>query len=371
MSSLFETTQINKMSLKNRFVRSATWEGLATEEGACTPALVKLMTDLADGGVGMIIPGHAYVQPEGQASPWQTGIYHDDLIDGLTEMTDSVHARGGRMVLQLAHAGRFALTHITGKPALALAASKGKAKSPQKVMTPEDFQQVTEAFGQAARRAKAAGFDGVQIHAAHGYLLSQALSPQFNRRTDAYGGSLKNRARFLLEVLERTREAVGPDYPVLVKMNSEDFLDSGLTLAESVQVGVMLQERGLDAIELSGGTLVSGELSPSRAGITSSDREAYFKEAAREFKKHVHIPLILVGGNRSHEVAERLIDEGYADYISMSRPFIREPGLINRWAAGDLRPATCLSDNQCFGPALAGEGIQCVVEKKLAEKGEG
>ncbi|MDZ7699163.1 MAG: NADH:flavin oxidoreductase [Deltaproteobacteria bacterium] len=368
MSILFETTQINTMRLKNRFVRSATWEGLATEEGACTPNLSKLMTALADGGVGLIISSHAYVQPEGQASPWQVGVYKDDLIEGLREMTDRVHSKGGCIVLQIAHAGRFAVTQLTRQPAWVLAASQKEVTPSQKVMTPDDIQAVVEAFGQAAGRAKMAGFDGVQIHAAHGYLLSQALSPNFNRRSDAYGGTLENRARFVLEVLDRVRREVGPEYPILVKMNSEDFLDPGLILEESVRVGEMLQKQGIDAIELSGGTLVSGQLSPSRSGITSEEKEAYFRDAARVFKKRIQVPLILVGGNRSFTMAERLVTDGFADYISMSRPFIREPGLINRWASGDLRPATCLSDNQCFGPAMAGEGIQCVVEKKLAEK---
>ncbi|MBW2616397.1 MAG: NADH:flavin oxidoreductase, partial [Deltaproteobacteria bacterium] len=216
--------------------------------------------------------------------------------------------------------------------------------------------------------AKEAGSDGVQIHAAHGYLLSQSLSPVFNKRSDAYGGSVENRARFLLEVLHGVQAAVGPDFPVLVKMNSQDFLESGLTLDDSLKIGTMLREEGIDAIELSGGTFVSGKLNPSRGGIKSEDKEAYFREAAKLFKENLSVPLILVGGNRSFQLAEQLVNEGYADYISMSRPLIREPDLIKRWESGDLRKAECLSDNQCFGPARAGEGIYCVTEKKQKEK---
>ena len=231
-------------------------------------------------------------------------------------------------------------------------------------MTVDDIQEIVLAFGEAASRAREAGFDGVQIHSAHGYLLSQFLSPAFNKRADEYGGSIENRARLLLEVLQHVRTHVGEDFPVLVKINSQDFLDGGLTPEDSLAVGGMLQEAGIDAIELSGGTIVSGKLSASRMGIKSEEKEAYFRDSARVFKEALRVPIIMVGGIRSFHLAERLVALGYTDYISMSRPFIREPDLIRRWAAGDLRKAACISDNQCFGPARAGEGIYCVVKKK-------
>lgn len=368
MPKLFERSEINGMKLSNRFVRSATWEGMAAEDGACTPKLMKLMVDLAVGGVGLIISSHAYVRKDGQAGPWQIGVYKDEFIDGFREMTQAVKEHGCRIVLQISHAGFFANPKLIGQKPLALSEVEGFSKSPRKVMSKEEIGNIVGAFGQAARRATEAGFDGVQIHAAHGYLLSQSLSPAFNKREDSYGGDLENRARFLMEVFRGVRSVVGSDFPVLVKMNSEDCLEGGLTLEDSVQFGVMLQEGGIDAIELSGGTFLSGKLSPSRSGITSGEREAYFRQAARVFKEKINIPLILVGGNRSIEMAEQLLNEGYADYISMSRPFIREPGLIKRWASGDLRRAACLSDNKCFGPAMAGQGIYCVVEKEEKAK---
>lgn len=368
MPKLFERSEINGMKLSNRFVRSATWEGMAAEDGACTPKLMKLMVDLAVGGVGLIISSHAYVRKDGQAGPWQIGVYKDEFIDGFREMTQAVKEHGCRIVLQISHAGFFANPKLIGQKPLALSEVEGFSKSPRKVMSKEEIGNIVGAFGQAARRATEAGFDGVQIHAAHGYLLSQSLSPAFNKREDSYGGDLENRARFLMEVFRGVRSVVGSDFPVLVKMNSEDCLEGGLTLEDSVQFGVMLQEGGIDAIELSGGTFLSGKLSPSRSGITSGEREAYFRQAARVFKEKINIPLILVGGNRSIEMAEQLLNEGYADYISMSRPFIREPGLIKRWASGDLRRAACLSDNKCFGPAMAGQGIHCVVEKEEKAK---
>lgn len=364
MPSLFEPTIIRGMSLSNRFVRSATWEGLATKDGATSPRLIELMGELAQGGVGLIITGHAYIRPEGQAGPWQLGIYKDEFIPGLQEMAKEVHQWGGRIVLQITHAGLFANLTLIKQDPIAPSLVEDFTKSPVKEMTIQDIKEVVEAFGQAAERATKAGFDGVQIHAAHGYLLSQFLSPLFNRRRDPYGGSFENRARALLEVLQRIRKDVGPDYPILVKMNSEDFLEGGLTLDESSEVGRMLCEAGIDAIELSGGTRFSGSLMPARKGIASEDKEAYFEEAAKVFKRKINVPLILVGGIRSYHVAERLVEEGVADYISMSRPLIREPGLINRWKSGDLRKATCISDNRCDDAARAGEGIYCVVEKR-------
>jgi 2,4-dienoyl-CoA reductase-like NADH-dependent reductase (Old Yellow Enzyme family) len=364
MTSLFEQTEINGMILFNRFVRSATWEGMAGEDGSVTPKLTECMTNLAKGGVGLIISSHAYVQRAGQAGPWQLGVYGDELIPGLKAMTDAVHKNNGRIVMQLAHAGFFANAKLTGQPPFAVSEVEGIAKAPRKELTAQDIIEIVLFFAAAAERAKKAGFDGVQIHAAHGYLLSQFLSPAFNRRTDIYGGAIENRAKALMDTLKAVRESVGKDYPVLVKMNSSDFMENGLSIEDSIKVGKMLEEGGIDAIELSGGVLTGGKLSPSRMGIHSEDKEAYFRQEAKAFRDNVNVPLILVGGNRSYNTAERLISEGTADYISMSRPLIREPGLINRWKSGDLTKAACLSDNQCFGPAMAGEGIYCVTEKK-------
>lgn len=364
MSKLFERTSIREMTLENRFVRSATWEGMADSDGGVTPELGDLMSELASGGVGLIITSHAYVRKEGQAGPRQLGIHQDALIPRLREMTQAVHSRGGRIVIQLAHAGIQAAHKLTGMEPLGPSAPRAEG-SPGRQMSIQEIQELLQAFGEAARRAMEAGFDGVQIHSAHGYLLSQFLSPYFNRREDQYGGPVENRARALIEVVGRVREMVGPQKPLLVKLNSEDFLEGGLTLEDSVQVGQMLAQAGVDAIEVSGGMRLSGpQYMPSRLGIKEERQEAYFRNAASAFKERVPVPIILVGGIRSFQVAERLVREGTADYISMSRPFIREPWLVNRWKSGDLRKAFCLSDNQCFGPAQAGEGIYCVVARR-------
>ena len=368
MSKLFEESTLKGMHLSNRFVRSATWEGMAANDGAVTPKLIETMNALAGGGVGLIISSHAYVRPEGQAGPWQLGVYKDELIPGLREMAASVHERGGRIVMQLSHAGHFAAESLIGKPPLAVSDFEGLAKSPRKEITARDIREIVSAFRDAAGRAKAAGFDGVQIHSAHGYLLNQFLSPAFNKRSDEYGGNASNRARIHLEVYRAIREVVGNDYPILIKMNCRDFVENGLSLDDSVLAAGLLADAGLDAIEVSGGLLTGGALRPSRSGINSEEKEAYFKEDLPAFRKAVSIPLILVGGIRSFEVAERLVDDAMADYISMSRPFIREPDLINRWKAGDHRKAECKSDNLCYEPGREGKGIYCVAMERERAK---
>ena len=365
MSKLFENSAINGMQLANRFVRSATWEGMAGEDGSITPALLSCMKQLAEGQVGLIISSFAFISPEGRAVPRQIGIYKDELIDGLKQMTETVHQQGGKIVLQMNHSGCSGDPKLIGQEPLGPSSGED---SPCREMTLEDINKLIDDFGSAAGRAVKAGFDGVQIHAAHGYLLNQFLSPLYNKRTDAYGGSVKARYGIINEILKKVRSLVGDGYPILIKLNSRDFLEGGLTLEDSLAVGKWLQKDGIDAIELSGGMLKAGKLGPSRMGIVSEEKEAYFLEEAKVFKEQIKVPLILVGGLRSLAVADKIIDRGFADYISMCRPFIREPGLIKRWKSGDMRKAACLSDNQCFGPARSGEGIYCVVEKKEREK---
>jgi 2,4-dienoyl-CoA reductase-like NADH-dependent reductase (Old Yellow Enzyme family) len=369
MSKLFEKTSIKNLTIPNRFVRSATWEGMANEDGACTQKLTDYMVQLVQGGVGLIISGHAYVRPEGQAGPRQLGVYDDDLIPGLAQMASAVHKAGGNIILQLAHAGCHANRELTGQEPLGPSIMTSKEGPLNREMTREDILSVIEAFGKAAARAERAGFDGVQIHAAHGYLLSQYLSPFYNKRNDEYGGSLENRMRIVLEVVESIKGGVSADFPVMIKMNAQDFIQGGMSANESIEVAAALDSTGIDAIELSGGTSLSGKLSPVRSGkLSSQDEEVFYGKEALKYKEKVSAPLMLVGGIRSFEVAERLVNEGTADYISLSRPLIREPGLVNRWRSGDLHKATCLSDNLCFRPAMAGEGMYCVVEKREREK---
>lgn len=369
MSALFEETHINGMKISNRFIRSATWEGMATEDGICTHRLVELMCGLAGGAVGLIITGHTYVRPEGQAATRQLGISSDAFLPALREMTDAVHRSGGKIVLQLAHGGLLSSRKLTGLQPIGPSVVGEISRSQRAAeMTVGDIHELVSAYGKAAVRARNAGFDGVQVHAAHGYLLSQFLSPFFNRRRDSYGGGVPGRARVVSDIIREIRKGAGVDFPLLVKLNSRDFIQGGLDLEASLETALILEDAGVDAVELSGGTLLSGELSPSRRGIQSARDEAYFRDAAEAFKAKLSIPLILVGGIRSFEVADDLVRRGVADYVSMSRPFIREPGLIRRWREGDRRPSACVSDNRCFKPALTGVGVYCVTDSDDREK---
>jgi 2,4-dienoyl-CoA reductase-like NADH-dependent reductase (Old Yellow Enzyme family) len=368
MSKMFEPSEINGLKLENRFVRSATWEGMAAEDGAATQKLIDLMAELARGGVGLIISSHTYVQKVGQASPAQLGIHNDDMIPVLQQMAEAVHTHRGKIVCQLTHAGFFGNAKLSGQTPVAPSNVEGIAKGARQELTKEDIQSIIAAFAAAAKRAQTAGFDGVQIHGAHGYLLSQFVSPMFNQRTDEYGGSIENRARMPLEVLQAIRKVVGSDYPVLIKVNCKEFTDNALVPEDFVQVGKMLADAGIDAIEVSGGLPISPKTKASQLGINKEEKEAYFQNEARTLRKETDVTLILVGGNRSFHVAERLVAEGVADYISMSRPLIREPHLINRWKAGDFTKSACVSDNMCFQPASEGKGIYCVTERSQKAK---
>ncbi len=367
MSKLFETTTINGMKLPNRFARSATWEGLAADDGTSTPELKDLYVDLAKGGVGLIITSHTYVRADGMGSPRQLGLSDDKFIPGLRELTDAIHRHNTPVAVELSHAGILSNEKVTEITPVILSKVDGYIGSGGREMTVEDIQEIIEVFGQAARRAKEARFDAIQIHGAHGFLINQFLSPAFNKRTDAYGGPIENRTKAVLEILGKMRSYVGDDFPILIKLNSEDIIEGGLTVNDSLQAALMLQNAGIDAIELSGGTVVTGD--HCQTEINTEEKEAYWREAAKAFKEKLTIPLILVGGVRSLQLAEKLYEKGYADYFSMSRPLIREPGLVARWASGDLAKATCLSDNLCRGPLMEGEGIYCVVEKKKGKPG--
>ena len=235
-------------------------------------------------------------------------------------------------------------------------------------MTKKEIEEIVSAFGDGARRAKEYGFDAVQLHAAHGYLINQFLSPLTNQRTDEYGGPVENRCRFLLEVYRRVRFAVGPDFPVFAKLNGSDNLEGGLDINDAVYAARLLDNEKIDAIEVSGGTSASGEKGAVRMKIDRPDREAYNLALAGEIKKAVRCPIMVVGGFRSLEVIQKALIEQGIDYISMARPFIREPQLIKRWQEGDRSPARCISCNGCFEPGIKEGGIYCVVEKKEADK---
>jgi 2,4-dienoyl-CoA reductase-like NADH-dependent reductase (Old Yellow Enzyme family) len=363
MAELFEPTVLNGVVLSNRFVRSATWEGLAAPGGYATEELGKLLMGLAQGQVGLIITGHAYVSPEGQAAPAQLGIHTDGHVPLLKEMVDKVHDAGGKIAVQVSHGGRYALK-LPNVVRIGPSTIERRGEIRCREMTKEEIHRVVAQFAEAARRAKTAAFDAIQIHAAHGYLLSEFLSPFFNKRTDAYGGPVRHRATFLLEVVRAVRQEVGDRFPVLVKLNSQDFLEGGFTVEDMLEVASLLGDAAVDSIEMSGGHHVEGIFGtffPARKGRPKGEEGPYYLNEARRYKERVQVPLMLVGGIRSLEWARRVVSEGIADYVSLCRPLIREPGLINRWKSGDMTKSACVSDNDCFNPALKGDGVRCTV----------
>ncbi len=369
MADLFDKTKIKEMTLQNRLVRSATWEGMCDNDGRPTEKLINCYRDLAKGGVGLIMTGYTFVRPEGKQLPGKMGIHTDEFADEMISMTKAVHDSGGKICIQLVHAGGQTDSRNAGRQPIAPSAVQTEQfpEMPRE-LSKEDITEIVTAFGDAARRAKSYDFDAVQLHGAHGYLINQFLSPHLNKRTDEYGGSIENRCRFLLEVYRTVREAVGNDYPVMIKLTGTDFLDGGLSNEEAVFAAKKLSDEGVDAIEVSGGTPASGEQSPARTKINRPEKEAYHLELAKNIKKAVDCPVMVVGGFRSFEIADRIINEDAMDYISISRPFIREHDLANRWKRGDTAPAKCISCNSCFLPGIKEGGIYCVVEKKLKEK---
>lgn len=362
MHRTFEPTALNGLRLANRLVRSATWEGLADDDGRVTPPLVELYRELAAGGVGLIISSYLYVEKVGQQSLGQIGADRDDLLPGLGELARAVHERGGRLVGQIVHCGGQADPRRTGLTPVAPSAldSPGYPVTPRELSAAE-VERTVGSFAAAAARLRAAGFDGVQLHGAHGYLMAQFLSPLRNRRSDRYGGSLENRARFGLEVYRAVRSAVGDDFPVMIKLNANDFLEGSTTEMDACFLARELAAAGIDAIEVSGGTPGSGRLGAARPEIREPADEAYFRPQAVAIRRAAPgVPIMLVGGLRSPEVIEDVIATGTAEYVSMSRPLIREPGLPDRWRRGDPERAACISCLGCFGPARKGEGIRCV-----------
>jgi 2,4-dienoyl-CoA reductase-like NADH-dependent reductase (Old Yellow Enzyme family) len=369
MATLFEKTAINGMTMRNRMVRSATWEGMCEQDGRPTEKLINCYRDLAQGGIGLIISDYTFVRPDGKQFPGKMGIHTDEFAGVYEELTSSVHDDGGKIAVQLVHAGGQTDANNAGRQPLAPSAVQiDQFQEMPAELTKDEISEIIAAFAEGARRAKAWGFDGVQLHGAHGYLINQFLSPLTNRRTDEYGGSVENRCQFMLEVYRKVRESVGDDYPVFIKLNAADNLDGGLEVDDAIYAAKKLDEAGIDAIEISAGTPASGEENPAREKILKPEKEAYNLPLAHRIKEAVNCPVMVVGGFRSYEVAESTIKDDGIDYIAMARPLIREPALANRWQQGDRSRAKCISCNSCFMPGLEEGGIYCVIEKKEREK---
>jgi 2,4-dienoyl-CoA reductase-like NADH-dependent reductase (Old Yellow Enzyme family) len=389
MSILFEATKLGNVQVKNRFVHSATYEAMATKAGEVTDDLVKRYQKLARGGVGLIIPGYLYVHPLGKAVEYQAGIHDDDTILGLSKVVDAVHRQGSKIVFQLVHAGRQTSKSLIGQTPMG-PSSKGWDLAYMvrpKRMDEGQIHEVIQAFGKAAERAVKAGADGIQVHAAHGYLVNQFLSPFFNVRNDAWGGSDENRFRFLKEIILEIRRVAPQGMPILIKLNTRDYTPrQGMTPLLAARYARWLAELEIDGLEASSGTVAYSIMGVCRGQMPANEfvesfpwwkrhlgkfvlnrmaekygfEEGYNLKATKTIRSVVQsVPLFVVGGLRRVSQMEAILQEGHADLISMSRPFIREPFLVKRIEEGKTDAASCVSCNRCYAAVVNGRPVRC------------
>ena len=359
---LFDSGEIGGLTLRNRFVRSAVSETLADEHGVIRlPAYRDFYERLAAGGCGLLFTGHCFVDERGRYTPGQTGITTAAHAAAFGPVIEAVHARGARIFAQLNHAGsqsRVADVRPLGPSAVDNAQT---GRSPVEASA-GDIEAIVEAYRAAAERVRDAGFDGVHVHAGHGYLLSSFLSPHTNRRSDEWGGPLANRQRLIREVVRAVRDG-SADLPVTVKLGMRDFADGGLSLEDALETAELLAGDGVAAIEVSAGitsprieTLQKyTAVTPRRAAedklvhrlLSSPPPEGYFVAEARALRERVSCPVIVVGGLRTVEFMEHVLRNGVADFVSLGRPLIREPDLVNTIRDGRRGLVACTSCNIC------------------------
>ncbi len=357
LEKLFTPSAIGKLNLPNRLIRSATAESMADIEGHPTNDLIEFYRELSKGGVGLIISGHMNVHPSGRAHSNMTGIYDDSHIPRLRELVDAVHLADGKVAVQINHAGMQARGEGIEETIAPSRIEADFIKNIPREMTVEEIELIINSFGQAARRAKESGFDAVQVHAAHGYLIGQFLSPLVNKRKDQWGGELNNRMRFLRRVAHEVRAQIGEDYPLFIKLGMMDGIEGGLSLEDGLSIVAELEEMGFDGVELSG-NLGGKKLANVRKGVRKESEEAYFLDFAIKARQATKLPIISVGGFRSLKVMESVLKDDHADFISLCRPLINDPHLPNKLRAGEISRSECLSANNCWAKN-PGDGIAC------------
>lgn len=323
MAMLSSSLVLGLIQLKNRIVMPPMATSKA-EEGKITADLIQYYKEKsADEAIGLIIAEHSYVSMEGKASANQVSLAVDADMEGLKALANAIHAHHTPVFAQINHAGSAAKAEITGFPPLAPSAVKhprAKEEEMPQAMNTEDLEKVISDFALAAGRAKEAGFDGVEIHSAHGYLLNQFYSPITNQRTDQYGGSLVNRIRLHIQIIERIRQTVGGDYPLTLRLGVYDGLENGSTMDEAVQACVMFEKAGLDFIDLSGG--LNGYLRPGHS------EQGYFQDFSEAVKQQVKMPVLLTGGITEAQAAEALLQAQKADLIGIGRAILKD----SKWA---------------------------------------
>ena len=389
-NKVFDPVKLAGITFTNRIIRSATYEGMSDENGRPTAQLLKKYTALAKGGVGGIITGFIGVNQQGKSTGYYMSMINNaESVKAYKELTTKMHEMGTPIIAQINHCGGQTKEEATGMPVIA---PSKIADYKAKEMTKAEILEVIEAFVQGVKNAKEAGFDGVQIHVAHGYLLSEFVSPRMNRRTDEWGGNTVNRFRIVKEIFEQSRTEVG-NYPMIVKMNGFETLKNGLTIEESVKIAKLLEQVGCDGIEVSNGTVKAG-LATMRGqvpweimvaqnnklnkmprfvkGIIGAIAEKTFPQpqpknlynldAAMSIKKAVNIPVIVVGGITNLEEIEDIVNNDKCDMVSMSRPFIVEPDLVNKFKTGKQTQVKCIQCNFCIIGSESGS-LRCYYGK--------
>lgn len=327
-----------------------------------TDKLYGIYRELAEGGVGLIVTGYANIVAEEKPNAGMMGMYDDSFIPEYKKLTDLVHQHDSKIMMQLAYGGTKT-THNLGERVI-FAPSEVAERGTQtlgKAMTKDEIAYIVEAFAKASLRAKQSGFDGVEIHGAHTYLINQFLSPYYNQRSDEYGGSIENRMRFLLEIFEATRKLVGVDFPILIKLTATEFFEGGLTFEETREICKKLELVGADALIISGN--IHGKaidmVGDSFDGYTL-EKEGFFHQYGDVISKEVNIPVITVGGLTDIEAIEQIAENSGIECFALSRPLLSEPNLIKRWKEGDRNPALCETCSKC----RTKRGNFCVVNKE-------
>ena len=363
MPDLFDPITIGGLRLRNRLMRSATAERMAhPQTGAPLPKLAAFYRTLGEGGVGLIVTGHVYIAANGKAHPEMAGMYDDALIPVWRAVIAPAQAAGARVMAQINHAGASCDPAVNPHSLSPSGVATNENNPTPGVLTDAQIDEIINAFGQAARRARAAGFDGVQIHGAHGYLVSQFLTPATNRRADQWGGRLVARQTFLRAVLAEVRRQVSDDFPVWIKLGVAGRTEHGFLTAEGAQTAKACVAAGVDGIEIS--------LALGVPEWTARAPEPPFLMLAQAVREAVgpEFPLALVNGFRTRAIMQDVLDDGVAQLISLCRPLIVEPDLPNKLHDGRREAASCARCSQCW-PKSPDEGVAChnrSVQRRLA-----
>lgn len=361
---LLEPGMIGSVHLKNRAVSSPMITGYATRDGDVTDRLLRFYKAKAQGGMGLVIVEYSYIdQKASQSARCQLGAYDDTNIIGLARLSEVMHEEGAKTCLQLVHTGRQRFMGIP--PIVAPSPVPWEALHRRGVPVPtelsvEEIHDIVESFGDAALRAKQAGFDMVELHGAHGYLITGFLSPHTNRRTDMYGGSLQGRMRFALEVVDNCRKKLGPDYPLLIRLSGSEYMDDGLAIEDTLEIAKTLENAGITAFDLSGGNhhTLHTQVVPSYLPL------AFNSWAAEAVKQEVSIPVMATGSITSPALAETILQETGVDYIGFGRPFVADPYFMKKVQEGrpeDIRPCIRCCEGCLARGIMSNQSMKCSV----------